>query len=218
MKLEKKPNPLRGELKRPVYTHDTICIYTDGGCLGNGKAVNTGAWAYVIVGKGHTIFENVGVEENTSNNQMELQAALHALEVVLHMNMTEPIVLHTDSMYLVQGVYTWRPGWEKKNYQDIKNKELWEDLFYLIDKLPNLHITWIKAHQTDDSRNTYYNNYVDDKCTAAINIKLGIEGKLPALKSPVATKTSDDLLVQVYESLLEQTKELGKYLKSKKLI
>ena len=104
----------------------TVEVFTDGGCRGN---PGPGGWGAVLRFGGHER-ELRGSEENTTNNRMELLAAISALEA-----MTEPckVVLTTDSTYVKDGITRWirnwkANGWKTAAKKPIKNKDLWERL------------------------------------------------------------------------------------------
>ncbi|GHU08885.1 ribonuclease H [Spirochaetia bacterium] len=136
-------------------------IYTDGGCSGN---PGPGGWAYVIVQdtfQGPAILaEQCGGEKVTTNNRMEIQAAISALEALpsIHFphsvsspeSVPNKISLYTDSQYLQKGMTEWLKNWKNKGWrtadkQPVKNQDLWQKL----DALSSLYsITWIwvKGH------------------------------------------------------------------------
>ena len=104
----------------------TVEVFTDGGCRGN---PGPGGWGAVLRFGGHEL-ELRGSEENTTNNRMELLAAISALEA-----MTEPcaVVLTTDSTYVKDGITRWirnwkGNGWKTAAKKPVKNKDLWERL------------------------------------------------------------------------------------------
>jgi len=112
-------------------------VYTDGSCLGN---PGPGGWA--VIGPG---FELSGGLEHTTNNIMELTAALKCLE---HTG-KQTVTIYTDSCYLKNGITKWILNWKKNGWktaagQPIKNRELWIQ----IDDLAGAHVTWtwVKAH------------------------------------------------------------------------
>ena len=130
-----------------------IKIYTDGSCLGN---PGNGGWAFIVVGEKNISFRT-GFEKNTTNNRMELLAAIKALE---YLEQYENITINTDSNYVKQGITTWIFNWKKNNWktsskQSVKNKELWERLDELNHK-KNINWSWVKAHNIDE-----FNNQVD---------------------------------------------------------
>ena len=128
-------------------------VYTDGSCLGNpGK----GGWAAVIIknNQEEIIF---GSEKNSTNNRMELTAAINAL---LKTKESEKIKIYTDSKYLKDGIEKWINNWKKNdwknaNKKDVKNKDLWTKLDNLISK-KQISWEWVKAHSINE-----YNNKVD---------------------------------------------------------
>ena len=104
----------------------TVEVFTDGGCRGNPGA---GGWGAVLRFGGHER-ELRGSEQNTTNNRMELLAAISALEAI-----TEPcmVVLTTDSTYVKDGITRWirnwkANGWKTAAKKPVKNKDLWERL------------------------------------------------------------------------------------------
>jgi ribonuclease HI len=120
-----------------------IKIYTDGSCLGN---PGNGGWAAIINDNGKVI-KISGCEKNTTNNKMELTAPINALKKI---DKDKKIEIYTDSKYVKLGITEWIHKWTKNNWQtskkeDVKNKELWIELFELSK---SLRITWIwvKAH------------------------------------------------------------------------
>lgn len=128
-------------------------VYTDGSCLGNpGK----GGWAALIIknDKEEIIF---GSEKNSTNNRMELTAAINAL---LKTKESKKIKIYTDSKYLKDGIEKWINNWKKNdwknaNKKDVKNKDLWTKLDNLISK-KQISWEWVKAHSVNE-----YNNKVD---------------------------------------------------------
>jgi len=130
-----------------------IKIYTDGACVGN---PGPGGWAAII------LFENskkelFGGEKLTTNNRMELTAAIKALEYCLKEEGKQPtlkqIKIYTDSIYLKEGITTWIEKWEKNNWKtsdkkNVKNIDLWKKLKELA-KLNQIEWNWIKGHSQD---------------------------------------------------------------------
>jgi ribonuclease HI len=121
----------------------TVNIYTDGACRGN---PGIGGWG-VYIEYGETIKELYGGDELTTNNKMELTAAIKGLEAL---NTKCQVNLITDSKYVMDGINGWINGWKKNNWKnsqkkDVKNKDLWIQL----DKLNSLHEvkwSWVKGH------------------------------------------------------------------------
>lgn len=121
----------------------TIEIYTDGACRGN---PGPGGWG-VLLKYGRNERELFGGEANTTNNRMELQAAIEGLKAL-----KKPcaVTLYTDSKYVLQGITDWINNWKAKGWktaskQAVKNSDLWQTL----DKLNTTHAVnwvWVKGH------------------------------------------------------------------------
>ena len=120
-----------------------IKIYTDGSCLSN---PGNGGWAAIINMNGE-IKKLSGNEKNTTNNRMELMAPINALK---NINSKDPIEIFTDSKYVKNGITKWintwvLNNWKTSNKEDVKNKDLWIDL-YNLNKSLNVQWNWVKAH------------------------------------------------------------------------
>ncbi|KRO56849.1 MAG: ribonuclease H [Pelagibacteraceae bacterium BACL5 MAG-120705-bin12] len=120
-----------------------IKIYTDGSCINN---PGNGGWAAIINDDGK-ILKISGSEKNTTNNKMELMATIAALKKV---NSNKKIQIFTDSKYVKLGITEWIHKWVKNNWQtskkeDVKNKELWIELFDITNSL-DVEWKWVKAH------------------------------------------------------------------------
>ena len=121
----------------------TVNIYTDGACRGN---PGDGGWG-VLIKYENTSKEIYGGEKNTTNNKMELMAAIEGLKAL---NESCKVNLTTDSKYVMQGITSWINNWKKNNWKsstkkDVKNKDLW----LLLDKYVSMHEIkwfWVKGH------------------------------------------------------------------------
>ena len=125
-----------------------IIIYTDGACEPN---PGPGGWAAVLIdgdlaqlGKQ----ELSGGEANTTNNRMELQAAISALR---SLSQPRTVHVHTDSQYLQQGITLWLPGWIARGWrrsgnQPVLNVDLWQELHALTLK-HDVHWYWLRGHR-----------------------------------------------------------------------
>ena len=118
-------------------------IHTDGACLGN---PGPGGWA-ALLRYGATERELVGGEPDTTNNRMELMAAIAGLEAL-----TTPceVVLHTDSQYVKKGIGEWLPNWIRRGWktaagEPVKNKDLWERLS-AANTRHQVVWKWVKGH------------------------------------------------------------------------
>ena len=127
-------------------------IYTDGGCH---SSTGTGGWASIIKIEGYRTISLSGGEKDTTNNRMELTAAIKALEFMLvKVVHTEHIELTSDSKYVVNGITQWVPGWKNKGWvtstdEPVVNRDLWERLDKLNAKL-NISWNWVKGHAGDE--------------------------------------------------------------------
>jgi ribonuclease HI len=152
-----------------------VQLITDGACKGNpGK----GGWA-CILRFGEYKRELYGSEPHTTNNRMELLAAIEGLKRLKERCSIEIV---TDSEYLKNGITTWikgwkRNGWVTKDKQPVKNRDLWMAL----DELVNAHETqwkWTKGHASHED-----NNRCDELATRAAMEQIASE---PSLRKPVS--------------------------------
>ena len=127
-------------------------IYTDGACDPN---PGPGGWAAVILQDGG-MRELSGHEDDTTNNRMELTAAIRALEAIPQ---GSRVILYTDSQYLQRGIEEWLPVWQKKGWRrkggKLANVDLWQELAKLIQK-NHVRWEWIRGHGGH-----FYNERVD---------------------------------------------------------
>ena len=111
-----------------------VIIYTDGSSLGN---PGPGGWGSVVLFPDEKVIELGGREKESTNNRMEMTAALEALkEISKRKSTARKIILHTDSSYLLNGITVWVYAWQKNNWltktkEPVLNKDLWEELFKL---------------------------------------------------------------------------------------
>lgn len=124
----------------------SIEIHTDGACLGN---PGPGGWAALLRFNGRER-ELVGSEADTTNNRMELMAAIRGLE-----SLTEPcsVRVFTDSQYVQKGFVEWLPGWVKRGWKTsggdaVKNQDLWERLRQAAQP-HQVQWQWVKGHAGD---------------------------------------------------------------------
>ena len=123
-----------------------VIIYTDGACRGN---PGPGGWGALI--RFDSVEKEIfGGQANTTNNQMELSAAIEGLSIL-----TEPcnVEIFTDSKYVMDGITQWIQNWKKNNWRtaakkDVKNKELWQKLDQLITE-HQVQWHWVKGHSGD---------------------------------------------------------------------
>ncbi|HEY9646233.1 MAG TPA: ribonuclease HI [Chroococcidiopsis sp.] len=157
-------------------------IYTDGACSGNPGPGGWGTVAYFADGSVH---EMGGREAQTTNNRMEMQAAIAALEFYNRSGQTGAIALYTDSEYVKNGITQWIKGWKKKGWKTSTGKAvLNQDLWQIIDQLNSSRITWtyVRGHS---------GNIGNERCDAIA--RAFSQGRTPTLQQvdlsvlPVAT-------------------------------
>tara|TARA_Y100000766_G_scaffold84429_1_gene71763 strand:+ start:101 stop:541 length:441 start_codon:yes stop_codon:yes gene_type:complete len=142
-----------------------VRVFTDGACSGN---PGNGGWGVVIV-KDDEIVKYNGSENDTTNNRMELKAAIEGIKLATN---GSPLTLYTDSKYVKDGITSWIENWKKNNWltssrKPVKNQDLWEQL----DALNNEHQIlwkWVKGHQIEKSEDSRYNNLADALAREAV--------------------------------------------------
>ncbi len=137
---------------------DEYVIYTDGGCDPN---PGPGGWAALILHAGSRQ-ELSGAEKQSTNNRMELTAAIEALRALPHPGMVQ---LYTDSQYLMRGITEWMPKWLTKNWRGtngpVANKDLWQELLEESSR-HTIRWKWVKGHAGNPE-----NERVDQLCSLA---------------------------------------------------
>jgi ribonuclease HI len=141
-----KSNWLNMSITRIKYYMQDIVIYTDGACKSN---PGPGGWGYYAVFKGG-YRESFGGTKHTTNNAMELTAAIKALQFCLDEFQGHNIIIYTDSNYVKQGITSWvsgwiRNGWRTANGKPVKNKVLWMALNKYNSTLA-VEWRWVKGH------------------------------------------------------------------------
>jgi ribonuclease HI len=169
-----------------------VVIHSDGACHGN---PGPGAWAAVLTSGSHRR-EVSGAVSATTNNRMELQAAIEAFAALKRPCAVE---FHTDSNYLRDGITQWLPGWQRngwrtKSKQPVKNADLWRQLAEAVAQHQvNWH--WVKGHAGDAG-----NERCDELATAAIRelkqrcSREQLAANLEAFKTDTKAAEADGLL------------------------
>ena len=144
---------------------EEITIYTDGGCSGN---PGPGGWGIVVIADG-VAKQLSGGEKLTTNNRMELTAAIMALTVVKNTEgfASRPVTVNIDSQYVKNGITSWIKSWKAKGWKtadkkSVKNQDLWEVLDGLNSSL-TVNWNWVKGHAGIE-----YNEVCDQLCQAEI--------------------------------------------------
>jgi ribonuclease HI len=165
---------------RPAPVEDRVIVYTDGGCAPN---PGPGGWAAILI-RGTREKELKGGALHSTNNRMELIAAISALEAI---KPGSKVDMHTDSQYVRDGITRYidnwkRNGWRTYSKEPVKNDDLWRRL----DAAAQAHIVnwhWVKGHSGD-----HYNDRADELVhEAREEVKRGIN---PALVMPRESRAS----------------------------
>ena len=136
-----------------------IKIYSDGACWGN---PGPGGWAAILISRGHHK-EISGAERQTTNNRMEITAALEGLKAL---KQPSAVQFFTDSSYLVNAATSWLPGWKARGWKRkdgvLLNADLWQELDRELAK-HKVDWTWVKGHAGN-----HHNERADQLATEAI--------------------------------------------------
>jgi ribonuclease HI len=142
-----------------------VQIFTDGACRGN---PGPGGWAALLVA-GTERKEVMGSEAATTNNRMELSAAIGGLGALKRRC---AVTLYTDSKYVLQGITEWLPNWKARGWKTaakapVKNQDLWQ-LLDAAAATQDIKWVWVKGHSGHEE-----NEYVDQLANVAIDRMLG---------------------------------------------
>ena len=151
----------------PVRVVAAAC---DGACSGN---PGPGGWGALLRFEDGAVHEMGGAEHNTTNNRMELTAALALLEALRELPHAPGLTIRTDSRYLIDGFSKWLPGWKRKGWRTasggaVLNRDLWEQLDAA--RLPTVSLSHVRGHSGDPD---------NERCDA-IAVAFS-RGQLPAL-------------------------------------
>ena len=140
---------------------EKVIIYTDGACSGN---PGPGGWGAILMYNGNKK-EISGAKNNTTNNVMELTAALEGLKIL---KFPCEVELYSDSAYLVNGfsqgwIYNWKKNnWKTASKEPVKNKEIWEEI-YNLTQIHKVKFIKVKGHADNE-----FNNRCDEMARNAI--------------------------------------------------
>ncbi|OHA92276.1 MAG: ribonuclease HI [Candidatus Zambryskibacteria bacterium RIFCSPLOWO2_02_FULL_51_21] len=141
-----------------------ITIYTDGASRGN---PGPGGWAAIVMDE-VKVAELGGREEHTTNNRMELMAAIKALEYADKLS-DGPVEIYTDSEYVMKGITLWVEGWQKRNWRTIAkkpvlNQDLWQELLKVSEdkKIEWKYVAGHSGHKLNDRCDEVATSFADD--------------------------------------------------------
>jgi ribonuclease HI len=142
------PPPQGRSVRYAMRTMERTTVFTDGAAKGN---PGPGGWGAIVVGPDGTVRELGGGSPHTTNNKMELSGAIAALEHAA--GQPGPLVVYTDSTYLIQGITKWVWGWRQKGWRtasggDVANRDLWERLLEVTTARGPKQIEWrwVRGH------------------------------------------------------------------------
>jgi ribonuclease HI len=134
-------------------------VFTDGSCSGN---PGPGGWGVVYVIDGRILAQEHGDDSRTTNNRMEFTAMIQALRML---GPEEEMDVYTDSQLVVNTLTQWAAGWERAGWRrksgEVKNLDLVQEAWALVQERPSARIRWIRAHD-----GSLWNEYADALATA----------------------------------------------------
>ncbi len=144
---------------------NNILIFTDGSARGN---PGPGGWGAIVVCDGK-VHELGGRDVHTTNNKMELTGAIKALEFVSARNISAPIVIFSDSEYVIKGMTEWLVNWQRKNWRTaarkpVLNQELWQTLAALAKdfKIEWQYVAGHSGHEANERCDVIATSFADD--------------------------------------------------------
>jgi len=172
------------------------CIYTDGACSGN---PGQGGWGAVFYFQDGSVYELGGADSETTNNRMEMQAAIASLQLFHESGQADPIALYSDSEYLIKGITQWLQGWKKKGWKTASGKAvLNQDLWKILDELNHPLIRWkhVSAHKGIVG---------NERCDAIA--RAFAEGDSPSLKQTIQfpTPANCDTVIDLNQTIQSET-------------
>ena len=144
-----------------------VSIYTDGSCDPN---PGSGGWSAIVLGLAELPYPVQGSSIDTTNNRMELAAAIggldHVIKSCIKDGVVRKVIVNTDSKYVMNGITSWIKGWKARGWKrkegnifvDVKNRDLWEKLDAVAtDHRVDIHWKWVRGHNDDQ-----YNEMADE--------------------------------------------------------
>ena len=183
---------------------------TDGACSGN---PGPGGWGGLIIFDDNSEIEIGGSEQNTTNNRMELTAAIKTLEKLRDFQLIENFKLRTDSKYVIEGYTKWiinwkNNGWKTSSGKSVQNLDLWKKIDEL--RIEGLEMEYVKGHSGDKQ-----NDRVD---LIATNYSKGIPLVSEVTKSPTKIECSQEIQSNELQKLFAKNELLENFSKKKYLL
>ncbi|WP_320675512.1 ribonuclease H [Prochlorococcus sp. MIT 1300] len=169
-----------------------IAAATDGACSGN---PGPGGWAALIRFEDGSIEEFAGFEPATTNNRMELQAALNLLKTLKSLPIHPNLKIRTDSKYLIDGLEKWMPNWKRKGWltaagKPVMNQDLWKELDQA--NINEVAFSYVKGHSGDPDNDRVDKIAVSFSKGQSIELHSRVKGKVDSLDAlPFQTEDTD---------------------------
>lgn len=183
-----------------------FALYADGSCLGN---PGPGGAAWLFVANGAPVAEgSLPVPFETTNNQMELRAAIDGLTAINGQGIAPClIVLRFDSRYVLDGIFTYMDGWKARAWSKVKNPELWQELDAVLTTMRTQGFAfehgWVKGH---DPQGDVYNHRVDaaaGKASARAKAEMATAAAAGPQEAPSATATPAPVVAPAVTSTVD---------------
>jgi ribonuclease HI len=165
-----------------IFDTFKVVVYADGACLNNGSKNSKGGWSFIIrFDNGRKEIHSAGYSEMTTNNRMELISVIKALEEIKQKwpDLGIPIIVFSDSQYVVKGSSDWMLKWEKNGWKrgksvnkngkklnpsaEVSNLDLWKKMFEFVNEI-HPSFLWVKGHAGNK-----YNELCDSLASVAID-------------------------------------------------
>ncbi len=142
-----QPGPPAGADQQQATEAQAIAVACDGARKGDG----CGGWGVAVCLADGRLLERSGAERDSTNNRMELRAAIEALQLLAQLPHAQGLELATDSRYVLDGLTRWLPGWKRNGWSTstgapVKNRRLWERLEQAAAAAPGVRLVWVKGH------------------------------------------------------------------------
>ena len=189
---------------------------TDGACSGN---PGPGGWGGLIIFNDHSEIEIGGAEQNTTNNRMELTAAIKTLEKLKDYQLKENFKIRTDSKYLIEGYTRWinnwkRNGWKTSAGKPVQNLDLWQKIDDL--RIKGLEMEFVKGHSGDKQNDRV--DFIATSYSKGIPLVSEVKKSTPAKESSKEIGAVEIQKLFSKHELLEKFAEKKYFLNSNELI
>jgi ribonuclease HI len=186
-----------------------VAAACDGACSGN---PGPGGWGALLRFEDGSVHEMGGAERATTNNRMELTAALALLEALAELPRHPSLTIRTDSRYLIDGFSKWMPGWKRKGWRTasggaVLNRDLWEQLDRA--RLRDVPLTYVKGHSGDPDNDrcdaiavAFSKGRLPQLAAGEVLASATLEGDVPAAAPAPAPAPAEDVAPPALQQLL----------------